>query len=201
MSNNPAPADIPEFINRLAQLDACAEGGCDYPETDPHSYDFALNEDITKTLVQLTTFVQTEKIEHDEKVSEVARQHLESANGFVQEAALKLIATQEPRPENLDAIIEGILGGTDPDLIQAGLVELRRYPSPDDRKKIDGALASAMTTGAPFIAEQVSLQIKPFLSPENVGHYRGVADQLPSESIYRGNLEAALNAFGQSESN
>ncbi len=186
------PRDSREFATQLAAINACYQSeDCDYPQTDPHSYHFAVGLHLRATLTAFTAWVQREKV-GEEAVSQSAREFLASSDGFVQEAALKLMATQEPSPENLQAILDDVLGGYDAELIDLALVQLERYTSVADSDKISAALARAITTGAPFLAREVSVHIAPFLHARNSEFFAQVARDLPEGSIYRINLEASL---------
>lgn len=193
-----SPMGLPDFLKYLEDLRACGEedAQCEYPETDPRSYDFALAQDIRKTLEELRQWVLSEKFEGN-LIDEVAQEWVGHHDGYVKSAALKLFATQPPNRHNLDAILKSILeDGHDEALIERTMKELQRYTDREDREKINQAFAQALLTGAPFVANEVSERLLPFITERSVQFFQDLVEQLPPGSIYRENLVSSLAKAG-----
>jgi hypothetical protein len=190
-SQPPKLNSLRDFLQRLEQLNTCYNGACDYPRTDPRSYEFAVGQELRRSIFQMAEWVRGEALELSE-ISQAAREFMGSDDGHVQAAALDLLSTQPISNENLQAILQKILQGYDAQLIEHALLELRRYSAPNDRQQIDQALADALLTGAPFVAREVASHIASFISDRNTVFFRQIAVQLPDQSFYRIQLEAAL---------
>lgn len=191
------PRSVREFAEELQRLKACESSGqCAYPQTDPRSYGFALAQDVKKILFRMAEWVRSESLESRE-VSEIAREFLQSEDGFVQASALDLIATQPTSIENRDAILRQVIEGHDSNLIEHAMLELERYTGSSDRDVIDQVLGRVLTTGAPFVARAVSNFIGPFVDARSYRFFTDVLAQLPPDSIYYEKLEASLKAFSE----
>jgi hypothetical protein len=185
------------YMLEAKRLKACYAGGCAYPETDPRAYDFALGQDLRNTLLGMAK-VALEQSVASEELSAIGREYLDNLDGHVQEAALALLATQPTSRENLQAILQFVIGGFDAQLVPLALRELARYGQQAEMELIDNAFAQAMLTGAPFVANLLSRGILPFLHDGNLRFYRELDERLPVGSVFRANLENALRAYQQS---
>lgn len=193
-SSEPSRQSVREFREALIEIKNCYDLDCDFPKDDARSYSFAVGRKLKETLTEMTAWVLSEKLE-DREVDEIAREYVASEDGHVQEAALRLMSTQPPSLENLLAILQNIIQiGYDSRLIPPTLKELQRYTDRQDRERIHQALGEAMLTGAPFVAAEVSVGIAPFINDWSISFFRDLAQQLPEDSVYRRNLEAALAA-------
>ena len=192
-----APTFSPEQrIAKLRELKSCYEGDCNYPKTDPKSYDFALGAAIKAELLGLTAEIALASATQPE-FSETAREFLVLDDGHVKEGALELIATQPTSSENLDAILSGIVDDIDPTLIEQALLELSRYKDSSDQIKINESLAKAIKTGAPFVAETISKKLTAILNRDNLSFYQNLLNQTePNSRIYE-NLHASLQSWSQ----
>jgi hypothetical protein len=187
------------YIAKLHSLEACVDGGCDFPQTDPRSYGFALGRALQGELFKLADWCRQQGIT-DREIGETAVHFLQSENGHVQEAALDLMSTQPPRAENLQTILNNVIGGYDSRLIEFALLELERYDSPSDRAVIDEALAEALLTGAPFVAREISGHLADFIDDQSYSYFSTILDRLPENSVYRTQLEASLSDFRRRKS-
>lgn len=188
------PRSIKEYVGELDRLKTCYGRACAYPVSDPRSYELAVGQDLKKVLFQMAEWVRSEGIDAHE-VSEKAREFLTSDDGFVQSAALDLISTQRPSADNLDAILANVLAGYDSELIEHAMLELERYESRAEYDKIDQALAQALTTGAPFVAREVSEHLTPFVNERSFLFFQDVVAHLATQSASRINLETCLSDF------
>ena len=182
-----------DFVAHLNALSSCYEEECDFPDHEPRSYSYALGQAIVKSLDELSVWVKSKPF-FDDAVSQIGRTYILSEDRFVQAAALRLLSTQPTSLENLLAILEGVFNqGYDANLVAPTLKELERYKDPQDLVRINEVLAQALLTGAPFLAEEVSLRMAPFVDGASFGFYKELLGQLPGDSVYYHNLESILN--------
>jgi hypothetical protein len=62
--NSPTYVDLESiqgFTARLEYLEKCYESPCDFPESDPREYDFAVGKEIAYTINSLTAWVQANR--------------------------------------------------------------------------------------------------------------------------------------------
>ena len=133
-------------------------------------------------------------------LSDTARHFLRNDDGHVKEGALRLLATQPPSPESLNAILNDIIGDTDAQLIEPALRELRKYPSPSDRALIEQRLAASLLTGSPFVAEAISENLGPFINNSSLATFQDAAAQASEGSRIRSNLRAQLADYEKRQS-
>ncbi|RZA05750.1 MAG: hypothetical protein EOP11_12090 [Proteobacteria bacterium] len=193
-----APAEVAQEVDslfaRVNKVHACYSGGCDFPETDPRSYNFAVGLELKSNLYTLATTAAANELK-SEAIASLAREQLKSEDGHVQEAALALLATQEPSEANLTAVLDNVITGYDAQLIQAAMKQLQRYPSEGDQERIAAALSSAMTTGSPFVAREVSSAIEPFMQPRTVPIYEEAVASITEGSLVRRDLAQSIASY------
>lgn len=187
--------ELQDLVGQLASVNSCySDKKCNYDDSDPKSYAFAIGQDLQRILFGLALKARVEG-QVDRTLKEAAVQFLESDDGHVQEGALDLISTQPPSEEALEAILKFVISGFDAELIAHAMAELERYQDPRDLKRINQALGDAMVTGAPFTAQEISSHIEPFLNDLSYQFYKDVTEQVPETSIVQANLIASLNKF------
>ena len=94
-----------EALVKMQNLLECySSEKCHYPQTDPKSYQIALNKDVASLLkgTAASEFAQ------DKDMEQALRDFMKEGDGFVQEEALKLFTQLPISEENLQAIIEGM---------------------------------------------------------------------------------------------
>jgi len=183
------------YAAALEELAACYETErCNFPRTDEKSYGFAVGQALRGELLSMKEWVEANGL-RDESVSQVASAYLESEDGHVQEAAIALLATQPTSSASLEALLSNVIGGYDAQLIKQALRELERYKEYDDRQKIVGALSSALVTGSPFVAKEVSAGVEPFVEDSTLRAFEDAVAQLPEGSMVKANLARALAGF------
>ena len=190
---------VDEFAIELKELNKCYLQDCGFEKTDPRTEYFTLGQKIRQKLLQLQALVQMDEIV-DPKVSQMAREFVENSDGHVQEAALDLISTQEPAPENLKAILDHIIKGNDSELIQQALLELRRYPSPEDQETIRQTLAQVILTGAPFVAQAVAEKSELFINSQNIEFFENLTKKIDPQSIVGVSLQSSLREYRRKSS-
>jgi hypothetical protein len=181
---------IPE-VSKLEDLQSCYERECPFPAADSRGYYFAVGQALKSELLSLAEEARAGK-PLDPQVVAAARSQLDTEDGHVQAAALRVLATQAPAPESRDAILQFVIGGYDAEVIPDALAQLARYTSPEDQAQIAPALANAMATGSPFVAKAVAAGVAPFVSEETAGAYREALTAIPEGSVVKEQLQAAL---------
>ena len=191
--------DLSEIRRELDEVRNCYQGGCNFAESDPRSYDFAVGQRLTELLDHLKAEV-SEMQTVDAGLSALAREYLQIPDGHVQAAAIALLATQPSSSENLDPLLAEIIEGPFPDLVPASLVEIRRLLTPASESRIDEALGRAIRSGSPFVASEVIAGIAPFLTTAGRPYFMTVLEALPSDARDRRDLNAALQRGENSKS-
>src|SRR3990167_3134594 len=128
----PSEAAIPQperrkDIARLVLLRACYESEkCDFPQTDPRSYHFAVGQAINAELAAFQ-----EKYRHDpearRELETIARDELANLDANVQSFALKILAGFPPAEENLKTITEALHNNPDAAFVGEAMDEFKRY--------------------------------------------------------------------------
>lgn len=181
----------------LKEIEDCyeKEGSCGFPQSDPKSEFFAIGRRLKKDLLKLQSEVMDQQ-RKDEQISEIARHFLKVADGHVKEAALHLMSTQEKSQDNLESLLTEIIAYHDAKLIEQGMLELRRYlGNKANESKIHQALSKAMRTGSPFVAEQISKNLNPFINEDSLPLYMKTMSQLSKGSHTHKNLKNAINEY------
>jgi hypothetical protein len=76
------------------------------------------------------------------------------------------------------------------------MLELRRYlGNKQNESKIHQALAKAMRTGSPFVAEQISKNLNAFINEDSLPLYMKTMSQLSKGSHTHKNLKNAINEY------
>lgn len=190
-----AKASPAQLVNRITELSSCyGNENCAYPKTDARSYEFALGQDMKGAILALAEEAKSHDLRSDD-LARLGRHQLANADGHVQEAALALLATQNPSDDTLNAVLEHVIGGYDAQLMQAAFAELRRYDSDAQHERIAAALSNAMVSGSPFVAKEVAASIRPFLYPRSIALYEEAMGSLMSGSAIRADLGKSLAAF------
>jgi len=180
---NEEPRTLKEFANKIYELKACEESGCE--RNVPHEIGLALR--------AMTWWVAKNRIE-DRVVNNIAQEFVIHHHPWIQEAALGLMATQPPDRGNLRSILEGIdISGQDPDLIELALKELERYKNYGDLTIIHQSLAETILSGAPIVGREVSARLVPFITAWSIPYFKRIMAALPIDSVNRDNLEAAIS--------
>ncbi|MCB9072253.1 MAG: hypothetical protein H6623_01430 [Bdellovibrionaceae bacterium] len=193
------PANVPSDIEIEAQMiidtNKCYDTQiCNYPQTDPRSYEVALGKDIAKKLQQFRLKYKNNSDVQKWK-EQIARKFIKSFDGFVQEEALKMFSELPIASENLQAITQGLQNSPDALLIKLAIPELQRYLGSSYESQVHTFLSSTIATGAHFSSEVVTENIGPFISNSSYNVYKQTAQQLPQGSSALRNLSTALRDY------
>lgn len=190
--------DVDKAKNKLDMLAACLQSqSCNYPQTDPHSYAFAVNHDWQEVLKSLAAYTASHPEEH-EKITALARESMLNPDGHVQEAALDLFAKMPTDPKNLNVILTGLSDNSaDPLIFQQASAELQRYSGGSEDAKVQGFLEQSLVSGAQYVSEQAAIVARNFITAKNVENYRQILKSLPDGSAKARNLRSSLDDYEQ----
>ncbi len=183
-----------EMASELQDLNKCYTHDCGNEKADARTEYFNLGQKIRQKLLQIQSVVEVDKVE-EPHISKMAREFIENSDGHVQEAALDLMSTQEPSAENLQAILDHIIKGSDPELIHQALLELRRYPSVVDQETIRQTLAQVLLTGAPFVAQALAEKSELFINSQNIEFFEKLITQFDPQSLISVSLQSSLKEY------
>ena len=195
---SPAAASMgardPRFV-RLEATRACIErSDCNYPNTDPRSYEFAVGRDLAAQARELRETLGNDPA-YQEQLELAAHDLMQVDDGFVQEEAIKIFSGLPARTENLQAMIAGLQNTPDPTLVAQAMEEWKRYLGTRDEPLVQEALAQIVARGAQFSAEQASEDVGEFLNERTVQGFRdALAAMVPSSTAAK-NLRAALEQY------
>jgi phenylalanyl-tRNA synthetase beta subunit len=134
----------------------------------------------------------------DKRLSEISREFLKISDGHVKEAALFLLSTQEPTPENLNAILESIMNYHDANLIALALMELEKYQGAQYQVQLYENFKSNLKTGSIFVKEALARGIDQFVTLDTRGDFEDLLNEMPLNSRVRQNLKSSLDRFDHS---
>lgn len=174
-------------IRELARLVACAQSReCDYDQSTPISYDRELSSLITNQIKRL----QSKNPSPED--TRVARAFMTYPDDFVKSAAMVILANSEASPENMSALLTGLRDSSSGPLYVEALDLLERYKG---QPELDKFLVESVQAGGHFASAELAKHSLRFLSQENAPMFKGLLNQLPSDSLSREYLEANLREF------
>jgi DNA-directed RNA polymerase subunit F len=165
---------------------------CAFPKTDPRSYSFAVSRKIAD---ELSLFQKKFAKDDPELARQLGLEFANNEDGFVQEAALKLLAPLPPSQENLKAVTHVVTETTDPTIVQQAMDELKRYVGTPEEAQVHQALGRVLSTGGVLTSQQASQGLLPFLNPSSVGYYQKVLRTLAPDSEVARNLRVSLQEY------
>mgnify|MGYP001548217801 CR=1 FL=1 len=189
------------LFGRLEKLKSCSKGltDCDLPQTDPRSAELELGQRIAKTIDVMTLLSQSSS-EDNEQYHQIAQEYVKHHDGHVQESALELMATLNPNPDNVKALIEGLNNTHDAKIYNMSLIEFSRHTDPQLKSEIDTLLVNTLTTGGHFASQEVAKNILPLLNDDNIEKYRQVLEQIQPTSDKAKSLKANIEEYDLQQS-
>jgi DNA-directed RNA polymerase subunit F len=178
------------LISELRSLQKCyASQSCNFPKSDPRSYDFALGRKIAEDLKLLQkNFAK----DFPEEARAIANEFSSNEDGFVQEAALDILHDLPASRESLKAVAHVVTETTDPSIIPQALDELKRYVGTNEEAQVHQALGRVLSTGGMLTSQKASQGLLPFLNANSVGYYQKVLKSLAPDSEVARNLKVSL---------
>lgn len=203
-SKTPGPATADSVVARnelekdslkaqiYAEKNCYVTEACDFPQTDPHSYSFALSRKIA---TDLSEFKKKYAKQFSKDAQKLANEFLSNEDGFVQAAALELLRDLPTGSESLRAVASAVNATTDPGIVEQAMAELRRYLGTSEEAEVHRALGELLATGGILTSQQASRGVLPFLNAKSVSFYEKLAAGLPSGSEVARNLRLSLAEF------
>ncbi len=193
--NSGAAGVSSKYLEKVEIYLECYESDrCDYPHTDPKSYQIALNKDVAKFLKQTPVSVFLNNLEMQKGLQELMKQ----GDGFTQEEALRLFSQLPMSQENLTAIFEGTKNNyADPLIMEQVIAELARYNNTPMAEQVRGFVAETLMSGPQYSAEAAAQKIRPLLSENNLSYYRSIAEKTKSTAV-RGSLNSSIEDYALS---
>jgi hypothetical protein len=184
----------------IAKLQEClrvnAPARCQFDNNDPKEYEIQLYADATTTLQNLKKWLERHEL-RDDRITDLMTDFITFDNAYLKMAALDILATQRTDKTVLDPLLEDVIEYPQPEPIAAGMKELRRYHTFQEKIKIDNTLERVLRTGAVNAAEEVAKNLKPLINAHNWNRYDKIRDDMArsplSEDIYVALSEALDN--------
>lgn len=184
------------IVAALKKTEACySNDKCNFPNTDPRSYDLAVGTEISRLVAKLRKQKQFGQGGDDDAVLSVATHFLMNPNGHVKSQALDLLADLPPSEAALRALLNGIFKDHDSELLPKALEELSRYNEPQYRQMIDTVFAEVLASGSHFVAMRLAESLLPFLNQGNIQFYQNLLVSLAATNPVRNNLAIQIQTF------
>lgn len=183
------------LIAKIELTRSCFDrGNCAYPQTDPHSYDFAVGKVLAAEMRELRKDFGSDPAMQSE-IEATARTLIGVEDGFVQEEAIKAFSLYPPRGENLAAMTSNLRNTSDPLIVEQAMKEMERYLGTNEEAHVQDFLVDLVAHGGQFSAEKASTLILTFLNDRSVDHFRSALAGMPAASAAARNLRSALDQY------
>lgn len=195
-SSPPSENREPQSLrSKIASLEECLKiTTCDFPQTDPRSYEIAVTQELLKQVSQYRLESKDDPSQHDE-LMRLGISLIHSHDGYLQAEALNLFASLPPSAESLEAITEGLHNAPDPLVMEQSLAELKRYLGSDLEPKVHRFLTEAISSGAHFSSQAVAKNILPFITEKSLITYTQTLEKMPKDSRAASTLDWALREY------
>lgn len=198
-NKNVSSESMDERVKKIQSAILCWNSNdCDYPETDPRSYSFAVAKDIAKNIDEFLV-QHSDDPNFAEKAETVAESAMKIIDGHVQSKALELYGRLPPNAKNLQSILAGMENSPNPLLVEQAMKEFQRYLGSPEEEKIQAFLAHFIAHGGQFSSEQASEAIFPFLNERSVAQFREALEKMEAASTQAQYLRAAIQEFERTQ--
>lgn len=189
------PNDKEALLLAIKETKACYESEtCDFPQTDPRSYELAVGKKMQELLkAYRTNFAKDPS--NRQLTATLAREYIESTDEFVQEAAMELMSELPPSEENLKALTESLTNTSDPLLVEQAMSEMKRYMGTSSEILVHQYLADLLGRGAVFSSEKAVRGLFGFINSNSYPTYSELARTLPAGSSVGRDLRALLEEY------
>lgn len=177
-----------------ATKECYASEKCDFPQTDPKSYDIAVGQSLRGLLKDYRTQFGAD-LKNSADTQALALEYMQSQDEYLQEEALTLFAMLPTSSENLQAITSGLSDTTDPLLVDQAMNEMKRYMGTSDESLVHDYLRELLGRGGVFSSEEAAKKILSFINSQSYSGYDGLARSMPSNSTTAQNLRTALEEY------
>lgn len=184
-----------EIEARAEYLLSCLENvTCDYPQTDPRSYGYALGGDMIKLLDESEALMEKNELSQD-KLTKLSHAFLMVPNGHVQAKAIELIEKLPVSQETFSKLEQVFSNNFDSVLLSKSMSLLESYHQQDFSVEVDNLLLQQVQTGGHFVRQTLSAQVLPFINQTNMPRYQLAAQALPKNSLEHKQLKAVLEEY------
>lgn len=199
VTTNTSPASLSQQLDALARCEQTQT--CPVDNHDPYASEYHRHQAMAALLNQLQAGAGADAANQRDADSlrSLAWQYLSWPDGHVQSAALSLLSTLPPVPENVPSLTTALTNSFDAPLMRQALAELGRYPEQTD--VMTPFFINIMSTGSLFAGQEVARGLLPFLTPANVGHYQALQGRLEPQSAKARDLKAVLAEFERRQTN
>lgn len=187
--------DKEALLQTLRTTKECyASEKCDFPQTDPKSYEIAVGQALKGLLTEYRTKYGADP-KNSGDTQALALEYIQSQDEFLQEQALSMFATLPTSSENLQAMTAALVDTTDPLLVDQAMNEMKRYMGTSDESLVHDYLRELLGRGGVFSSEAAAKKILSFINSQSYTGYEGLARSLPSNSSVGQNLRTALDEY------
>ncbi|WP_144394361.1 hypothetical protein [Pleionea sediminis] len=170
------------------------EESCDYPQTDPRSYGYALGKDM----IQLMVSSQQAMVEGNLdtfQLRKIGLTFLSVPDGHVQAKAISVLNTLPVDSETFVRVDSVLNDHFDSVLLEKSLSFLLRYHTHGFGNEVDRLLQKQIRSGGHFSRQMLSAKILPFINESNVESYRSTANSLSQQSLEYRQLTTVLKEY------
>jgi hypothetical protein len=175
------------------------EGGCASDESDPRAENFAM----VKVLKQKLTLMNAQVNQwgwHSSELSQLARELITIDDGAIKEEALDLLLSQQPEPENVEAIAKGIFEYHDSNLVDQAVMEFQRHLYGEQAVLVHQSIRACLLIGSLLVRESVSANLGKFINPGSFQFYDDLSNDPAIDGPVRRNLKSTLVEYQLSQS-
>jgi hypothetical protein len=188
-------SDKESLLQAIRATKECyASEKCDFPQTDPKSYEIAVGQALKGLLSDYRTKFGSD-LKNAAETQALALEYIKSQDEFLQEQALSMFSSLPISSENIEAITAGLADTTDPLLVDQAMNEMKRYIGTSDEAQVHNYLRELLGRGGVFSSEAAAKKILSFINSQSYGGYEGLARTLPSDSTVGQNLRTALDEY------
>jgi len=184
---------LTHILESIEKLLTCTDTHtCPEDNSDPRASEFLRASLIVEQIHLLKVYSDSDL------AIEKVRELLSYPSGHVQEAALDILILSSASEDNIAPILSMLEKSFDAKIMKQALGELERYP--DAVNDYNEVFAQILQTGSMLASNELSKDILPFLSNENIGFYEEVLKKLNPDTQKAKNLKANLFEFSMQQS-
>lgn len=178
-------------LAKLKELEHCLSiDTCAFSKESPWSYMHEINRAARIELLELSHLIVARdqaplSREMTDQAAAQARRFLGVGNDEAKLAAIELLRHTPHSKDNLDAVINGLVYGSNVELYRGGLHYLREYVSEDASGHLDHFLLTAVAPGDTPVAREVASQAQYFMTAKNIARFKAVEMQMNPRSKAR----------------
>ncbi|TQV76700.1 hypothetical protein FLL45_01700 [Aliikangiella marina] len=192
---NPATRSFQSIeLESIRLIDCFNDVNCDYPQSDPKSYFFAVGDDM-KHLLKVTSANFASGNISDNEAQIIALDMLRIPNGHVQSEAIALLESLPVTDESFSALKSVFSDNFDSILLEKSLTLLHRYHQQGFDQELDALFQSLMINGGHFVRQFISANLLPFINNSNIESYRHSASQMNNSTLEFRQLMSTLNEY------